>query len=222
MLFRSVANKKFHIDVKNDTDKYKLVTSKDIIGDDDEKKGVPMFYDNYHIAILPPRTFLSVQNIISKPGIGHRDNIGHSYAMRIGYDYKDNEWTIKTTPITTVAEPKQIVDQTCRLLIRMYANLKRIVTIAKDYKYMDDTYTVSESENVVVYKWKGASLPIGNVITAWGQMIDSSPETWITCNTIHCTITAIEIKVRHQDVKKYMESILDSVIEVYRKIQLAF
>jgi len=222
---RQVANRRFHISVKNDSDKYALITSKDIKSSDkgDSKSSKDMFYQDYHIAKLPPHTFLDVQNIMTTDGFGYSDGIGHSYALRIGYKCITlNEYELTTTP-TTVIDPSQVVIQVCWMYVSMLTAFKKVVDIAGDkYEYVDNVYSVSSDGNVVIYKINNCSQSVGAVIEEFGQMIDSSPETWITYNILHNTINAIEIKVRHADVKKYISHILSAVIDIFQHISDTF
>lgn len=225
---KQVANRKFHIDVNNNSDKYILVTSADIkpshpVTKTDQESNDQLFFDNYHIAILPPHTFLNIQNIITTPGYGFLNGIGHSYSMRIGYNENvpDKDYTITTTP-TTVIHPKQIIIQTCWMYIKHFTSLKKVVTLAQKFEYTDDEFTVSMDDKMVIYECKNWRPVLGSLIEEFGTMIDSSPETWISKNIIHNTIITIEIKVRHTDVKKYMTHILDQLIEVFNSIMGEF
>ena len=221
---RQVANRKFMIDVKNDTGKFRLVTSADIVPMDDEKKASPMFNDGYHIAILPPHTFLHIQNIISTPGVGYRDGIGHSYAIRVGYseNVPEQDYTITTTP-TTLVEPSQLIAQVCRAYITQFIDFRKIVDQTTTYSYVDKHYKISKPfDNLVVYQWNMGCQVKGSMIEEFGQMLDPSHDTIITYNIIHNTINGIEIKIRHTNAKKYLCHILDTLIKIFETVSESF
>ena len=218
---KQVSNAKFNINVNNDTDTYKLITSADIKPSSGEHKTPDIMFDqNYHIAILPPRTFLNIANIMSTQGIGYRDGIGHSYSIRVAYNEitPDTEYSIKTTP-TTDADPVQVFMQVCRMYIDKLNILRNVVTVTEDYNYVDEIFKVSKPvPELVVYRCKHYQASFGAMIEEFGTMIDSSPETHITYNTTHNTIRVIEIKVRHANVKKYMLFIIDTLLKVWNDI----
>jgi hypothetical protein len=219
---RQIGNAKFSINVNNDTDTYRAITSADIRPLTEMKEDA--FDQNHHIAVLPPRTFLSIENITPSRGVGYKDGIGHSYAVRIGYEENipEQDYSISTSP-TTVADPVQMIMQVCRMYTDMLSNFRRAVSDTDDYNYADDVFKVSRvHEKLVVYRCEDHRASFGAMIEEFGQMIDPSPETHITYNVIHNTVVAVEIKVRHANVKKYMIHILDTLIKIWKDIMASF
>lgn len=212
---KQIVDQKYTIHVNNDTDGYRLITSADI------KPNDGMFFDDYHIAILPPRTSLNVQNITPISGIGYLNGNGHTYATRVGWNVHEElrDYTITLTPLQIV-NPKLIVPQVCTSYISEFEQMKNIINIHDEY--IGQKFNIRHSDGITIYSCKNWNPAIGSVIESIGVMLDASPQTWITYNTIHNTIVEIEIRVRHTDAKKYMLSILDTAIDVYQAIRDSF
>lgn len=240
---KQVAGLRFKIDIHNRSQEYVTYMSSEIkpVGSDSRSRGgegsevkIPiadqkdevdesgMMYGGYRLITLPPGTFLRVDNIVTESGCG-RDHISHSYPTCIQYSevVENQRYDIRTTPVTNV-NPQHIVGQACRMLIDMYMGFKQIVSMTEDYKYMSDKYSVKREGSMVIYTWNGVGLIVGGLIAAYGRALDKSPDAWITHDSVHSTQDSIYFTVRHANPKKYMESIIDTVVAVLGDINAKF